>query len=294
MIRQLFILLLTMNLLGGAAFTYAVKPISGSYQKHYSNERDSNHWLILGAIERIKGAVSPEKELRINGKVTKWLWQMPVGTTYVQAFNGLREQVIGESVTLFDCEGRSCGPSNDFANQVFEQSILYGRDSSQLYWVGFEESKSDRGADTVWVLYTTTRSNKRVYAYLEKITLASNEKEKFSSQLAQSDTDQLMKNGFVVLEGMGADEGLSSEQVEWLKTLLESYPKTGFAIVVHLDRKGEVDALLEQSQTKAQALVDQVAAAQGFVQNLYPHGAGTLMPREGVSGFRVEVVKASR
>lgn len=280
----------------GLVFSFeviAVEAPSGSYQKHYDNSKDDNHWLILGAIERIKGAVSPEKELRVSGRVTEWLWQLPVGTSSQQAFDTIKSQVSKQSVTLFECQGRSCGASNDFANQVFEQSILYGRESSQQYWAGLEQPKSSTQTPNVWVLYATTRSNKRVYAYLEKVALKRGEIDKFENHLVQSETQQLMSQGYQVLPGAETKQGLSDEQIEWIKQLLQENPKTRFALVVHQGGDQEADSLIEASQQQAQTLVSQVAEANGFVKNLYAHGAGPMMPRDAMQQNRVELVRLS-
>jgi len=269
----------------------AVDAPSGSYQKHYANRTDNNHWLILGAIERIKGAVSPEQELRVKGKVTEWLWQLPVGTSSQQAFDVLKKQVIDSAITLFECEGRSCGASNDFANQVFQQSILYGRESAQLYWAGLQKAKTTRQGSYVWVLYTTTRSNKRSYAYLEKISLSQGEIDKFDVHLEQSETDQLMKVGYRVLDGAEGNGGLSESQINWIQSLLAANQDESFALVVHQAGDQEADGLIEASQKKAQSLLDQMNQSNAFVNNLYVHGAGPMMPREGKPASRVELVR---
>lgn len=272
----------------------AVDAPSGSYQRHYANRTDNNHWLILGAIERIKGAVSPEDELRIKGKITEWLWQLPVGTGSEQAFNILKGQIEDSSITLFECEGRSCGASNDFANQVFQQSILYGRESSQLYWAGLQKAKTAREGSYVWVLYTTTRSNKRSYAYLEKISLSKGEIDKFDVHLEQSETDQLMKVGYRILEGAEGERGLSEAQINWIQTLLAANQDESFALVVHQAGEQETDGLIEASSKKAQSLLDQMTKSNAFVNNLYVHGAGPMMPREGEPSTRVELVRLTQ
>lgn len=269
----------------------AVEPPSGSYQKHYANRTDNNHWLILGAIERIKGAVSPEEELRVKGKITEWLWQLPVGTSSEQAFESLKSQISKDAITLFECVARSCGASNDFANQVFEQSILYGRESSQLYWAGLQQAKSEREGSEVWVLYTTTRSNKRSYAYLEKISLSKGEIDKFDVHLERSETNQLMKDGYRILSGAEGAAGLNENQISWIQGLLADNQKSRFALVVHQSGQQDADALIEVSQRKAQKLIDQMVKANAFVKNLYAHGAGPMMPRTGQPATRVELVK---
>ncbi len=277
-----------------SSMTWGIEPPSGSYQKHYGNKQVVGHWLILGAIERIKGAVTPELDLRLNGKVTQWLWQLPVGVSSEEAFEDIKLQLMEGSIGLFECEGRSCGPSNDFANQVFEQSILYGRESLQRYWSGLQKGSQAGAPAVVWVLYATTRSNKKVYAYVEKIVLEEGELAKFDEHLVKSKTKQLFKLGYHILDGAEGPTGLSTGQINWIKSLTVEYPKARFGFVVHIAANKEPDAVMEQSRLKAQKLLDQIAAANGFVKNLYIHGAGPMLPRGGMPANRVELVVINR
>jgi len=272
----------------------AVEPPSGSYQKHYDNKQVTGHWLILGAIERIKGAVTPELDLRVNGKVTQWLWQLPVGVSSEEAYEEIKLQIMNNSLGLYECVGRGCGPSNDFANQVFEQSILYGRESLQRYWAGLEKGTKPGDPSVVWVLYTTTRSNKKVYAFVEKILLDEGELSKFDDHLVKSKTKQLFSLGYHILVGAESQEGLSKAQINWIKSLSMDYPKVRFGFVAHMPVTKDPESAIEQSRSKAQQLLDQMAAANGFLKNFYIHGAGPMLPRAGAGAHRVELVVISR
>lgn len=266
---------------------WAINPISGSYQKHYASKKTQDHWVILGAIERIKGAVKPESDVRLAGRLTQWLWQLPVGHSSDEAFSHALNQIGNDVIPLFDCLGRDCGLSNDYANQVFEQGILYGRDSNQRYWVGLENGSKK----TIWVIYTTQRSNKRVYAYVEKLALNKDQFSKVEDFASRGEMQSFLLAGFKVLSTLKDESAqLSNEQVDWVTSLLAEYPTKRFALVVH--RYGEVEhqQLVERTQAEAQSLLDQVAKAGGFIQYLYAHGAGAMVPRQD-RGDRIEVVE---
>ncbi len=265
--------------------TWAIQPVSGSYQKHYATDRKADHWLILGAIERIKGEVRPEAEIRVSAKVQSWLWQLPAGITSEAAFDQIKGQVDADSVSLFECLGRSCGLSNDYANQVFQHSILYGRDSNQHYWLGLDKIKNDR----LWLVYSIQRSNNRVYVYVERIDLNAKEKGVFDQYIEKGENKSLFETRYSVLSKLTGSAQLNVGQIQKIKKLLQENPNKKFALVVHRYGPGENQSLLDQSQQEAQGLLDQLAATGGFITNLYTHGAGAMLPRENM-GDRIELV----
>ena len=267
--------------------SWAINPISGSYQKHFSSKKTQDHWVILGAIERIKGAVKPEDDVRLGGKLTKWLWQLPVGHSSEEAFIHTLDQIGSDAIALFDCLGRDCGLSNDYANQVFEHAILYGRDSDQRYWVGLENGRKK----TLWMVYTIQRSNKRVYAYVEKLVLNKDQYQLIEQYATKGELQSFLSSGYKVLTEIDDERAkLKDDEVEWIKSLLAEYPTKRFALVVHRYGNSEHQQLVERTQSEAQSLVDQVAQAGGFIQYLYPHGAGAMAPRVKQS-HRIEVVE---
>lgn len=272
-----------------AQSSWALDPVTGSKLKSDGTKQDNDHRVVLGAIQRISGAMKPEAEVRVSAKITHWLWQLPEGHTSDEAFNVLKDQLATKTTTLFQCEGRGCGLSNDFANQVFEQSILYGRDSEQFYWIGL----SDEKRPTVWIVYSSARSAKRVYAYVEKIELDKAQVEKLDGFVQKGQAQTLFDQGHIVLNLLGDTARLRDSQVSWVKQLLQDNPNKRFALVVHRYGGMENQALIERTQNEANSLLDQVAKAGGFIKNLYVHGAGAVMPRESLSD-RIELVELKK
>ncbi|GAA6133698.1 hypothetical protein NBRC116188_04870 [Oceaniserpentilla sp. 4NH20-0058] len=264
---------------------FALEPILGSEQKIYNTQESKDHWLILGAIQRISGSLKPEAETRLQANVTQWLWKLPEGHNSQEGFNTLKAQLSKQTTTLFECKGRECGLSNDFANQVFKQSILYGRDSDQYYWAGL----SDGRKPSVWVIYTSQRSAKRVYGYVQKIELNKGEVDKLDGFVQQGLAQTLFDQGYIVLSKLGDETLLRDAQIQWLKSLLKENPNERFALVVHRYGGMENQALIERTQLQADGLLDQVAKAGGFIKNLYAHGGGAMLPRANLND-RIELV----
>jgi hypothetical protein len=270
-------------------FSWAVDPVTGSEQKSHGTKQNNDYRLILGAIQRISGAMKPEAEVRLSGKKTHWLWQLPEGHSSEEAFDILKDQLATKTSSLFQCKGRSCGLSNDFANQIFNQAILYGRDSDQFYWTGITDEKQP----TVWVVYTSARSSKRVYAYVESMELDKNQLEKLDGFIQKGLAQTLFDQHHIVLNQLGDQARLRDSQVKWLKQLLLENPDKRFALVVHRYGGMENQALIERTQNEADGLLDQVANAGGFIKNLYVHGAGAVMPRELLLD-RIELVELKK
>ena len=63
------------------------------------------------------------------------------------------------SKVLFQCKGRSCGSSSQWASRIFERRLLYGRDDTQRYAVYQFSDLPD-----FWlIVYSSARSNNRQY-----------------------------------------------------------------------------------------------------------------------------------
>src|SRR5690606_27370929 len=68
--------------------------------------------------------------------------------------------------TLFFCEGRECGSSSLWANQVLGYSRLYGPEENQSYLALRLDDEPQRFIS----LYAITRGNRQVYLHLDQMT----------------------------------------------------------------------------------------------------------------------------
>lgn len=270
-----------------SSVSWGVEPLAGSEKVHASQSKVSDHWIILGALERIKGAMRPEADLRVAGRLEQQMWQAPTGHTQAEAFNHVVVELKRNAVTLFECEGRQCGLSNDFANQLFQQRLLYGRDSDQLYWVGYS---SDNKA-TLWVVYGIQRSNKRVYTFIESIKVDSESAKAIQPFFQKGQIQQFLQVGYRIVKPLDlAPAQLDIEEIDWMTELLRNNPTKKFALVVHRYGESDQDNLIQKTTAEAQGLVTQIAEAGGFIQFLYSFGAGAMVPRQDM-GPRVELVE---
>ncbi len=129
----------------------------------------ADRWIVLGAVERIKGLVQAQKDVRSDAEISAQLWQVPVGHNLDDVFVFYRQQAEKAGLNVqFECKGRSCGSSNDIANQVFAQSIMVARDADQRYWIG---ARREGKQWHVWLVYAVQKVSKGTLVYTEKMLL---------------------------------------------------------------------------------------------------------------------------
>ena len=97
-------------------------------------QRDINHRIVLGGLERIRGEVIPEDSERLRGDVTRITYEVSQEFTGADVYQFFKEEIDSRNYEmLFECVGRGCGSSNYWANDIFRNRILYGPESNQYY-----------------------------------------------------------------------------------------------------------------------------------------------------------------
>jgi hypothetical protein len=119
----------------------------------------------LGAIQKIGGAWRFKDSERLNGKLSSYTWQIIDGFTSIEVMDDLvnaTQQLEGAQL-LFACEGRGCGRGVQWANRVFHQPLLYGREELQRYRV------YSLGGDprSLLIMFAASRTADRQYFHAE-------------------------------------------------------------------------------------------------------------------------------
>jgi len=123
--------------------------------------------LPTSAMRKVNGVIGAEYNLSLSGHLSSYTWEMMPGLSAKIAYDKALEELNTDNAeVLYQCHGRSCGSSNQWANQVFHQSRLYGLDSQQSYAALKQDTL--KGA-IYYALYSTERGNKKVYLHLEMI-----------------------------------------------------------------------------------------------------------------------------
>lgn len=246
--------------------------------------------LITGRVDRIRRELRVDDQIEVDGTLESVIYQMPEGTPVADVEAHYRERLDGQ--VLFRCSGRACGRSNDWANQVFGEWILYGPDRNQRYlameWQGRLVS-----------LYVIERGNRRVYAQLQVLEPQDGAAAEPAPLLART----LAERGWAVIDGIEPepDGSLSAGAREVLAQVpgrLGPLAVERLYVVCHVgDSGGDVAAKLAASQRCAEsareALREAAAAEGGAGPRFEGFGAGPLLPRSRHPGSRLELVLGS-
>ena len=102
---------------------------------------------------------------RLSGRLVRYTWQIVDGFSSDEVMQELVDKLLTKETTelLFACEGRACGKSAQWANRVFRQRILYGREDRQAYSV---YRLGDAGRDRM-VIYSAARTADRQYLHVD-------------------------------------------------------------------------------------------------------------------------------
>ena len=118
--------------------------------------------IPLGAMKKIRGVWRLESSEVVSGSRRRLTWQVE-GEPVLELFSRLAA-TIGESSTLqWQCDGRACGNGAEWANKVYQERLLYGRDE----FMGYRAFQLPGGT---WVtLFSAARTADRQYLHIDII-----------------------------------------------------------------------------------------------------------------------------
>jgi hypothetical protein len=287
---HLLLLLLSVFLLAQPSLAQnqqLLKPFPNSSLATSSSTPDVVYQVPLGILQRKGNSAAPEKLVRVNGSVTKLLYEISdsFNGDYIRDYFKQQFEQAGFE-RLFACDGRSCGSSNDWANDVFGNRVLYGPAENQFVMTYLDRSS---GRDNYVVSYIITRGNGRLYAYIELVETGG------SSGDTGLFTENLLRNKFMVLANLRfAGDELAPESGSLLElvSVLKLNPELNVYVVAHLEGAESFESLQARSQQRADSVAAALATAGIDMSRLSAKGVGPLAP--GCNGDtcrnRVEVV----
>lgn len=144
-------------------------PHANSIASSVGDVRD--HEIGLGAIEKVGGQWKFKLSERSTGTLQRNTWQIIDGFTSLEILQEILVtlEADAEHELLFSCDGRGCGQGVQWANRVFKERILYGREEMQRYRVYSLGSSAQYRV----LLYSSARSADRQHVHMEVLKLAS-------------------------------------------------------------------------------------------------------------------------
>lgn len=233
---------------------------------------NSEYRLVLSELKRKQATTSGEVERLISGDMTRQFWQLSVNHEVEQVLEHYLTQWKDAQV-MYRCSGLDCGSSNFWANKIFENAKLYGRDANQAYLVAMIPGSPNR----IYVLYAVQRSKQKLYFNLDEITStdALTDEEVERRQLM---TSLQQEAGW--LEGLHVTDGRIDEKQSdvLLNTLknLDGSIKRRLYLVVHCYQANNMADNFACSTRLAQQM--RAAIYEDFEIQVFGHGALTLPP----------------
>ena len=140
-------------------------------QVAHSEEEVRDHEIGLGAMQKVSGAWKFKNSERQSGLLSRHTWQIVDGFTSIEVMGELLatlEEQAGTSL-LFSCDARACGQGVQWANRVFHQRVLYGREDLQRYRV-YALQVDDVGYRMA--VYASARTADRQYLHVDLLRIA--------------------------------------------------------------------------------------------------------------------------
>lgn len=257
----------------GAGLVHAQMPISPYPHLSESEETElsaKDYFFALSAARKVNNSLRVEKELRDDVRGWVELSEVKRGHDTAAVFRHYYAQTKAQGgEILYECEGRGCGQSSVWANDVFGQATLYGKDRNQFYFAAHF-----RASDGLWMhtVYVVERGNGRLYVYQQYLKLLTlSEKEQANTEFDFSDRG-LVK--MFVIDAHGQSPSAFNPDLDVIEKILEfaaASPDLGVYVVGH-----RVSGFA--SVKEAVAISEQTALV-----------VAELLKRRGITARRVEV-----
>lgn len=128
----------------------------------------SGHLVLFSPVREVNDEIRSESLARLPVAGEARLYQIARDASrkeardhYIRVLNDRNAQI------LFECAGIRCGRSNVWANQIFGQRSLLGRDATQDYLAA--AAIDEDGTRWLTLVYTVTRGNNREYVWVEHL-----------------------------------------------------------------------------------------------------------------------------
>jgi hypothetical protein len=291
------VMLVAAFFMGGSALVSAQmpppEPFPDSRLEQEVTISSPGHLVLFSPVREVNNEIRSAAMARLPVKGVGQLYEVQGGANREEARDYyLRElQTLGAQI-LFECSGRNCGRSNVWANQIFDQSSLYGRDNNQDYLVA--GSVDENGKPWLTLVYTVTRANQRQYVWVEHLVSPQ------GTEIPGLGNESARIKGPVIVpwkgsityrfEWSGADRRIVNDWAgeEGARVILTAYSE--------LKQNESFEESLARAEKAAKSLA-QVLAKSGVSesqQTIITVGPAVVVPNPDRQGDRVELMVITR
>ena len=237
--------------------------------------------FVTGRVDRSQRDRRIDSSRRVAAELVRVTYQAPAGTRHEDVISHYQSLVADlDGDTAFTCDGRDCGRSTVWANDVFGVKELVAPDSAQFYLAAAI-------GDRLVAIYVVQRGNRRVYAHVD---VAHTEGGPAETMQTGGVVDLLAQQGYAVLaDALPSTDGtLGAAALEALAAhagQLAAATDSTLHVVCHLPGANAA-ALARSSRCAEQA----AAVLREAGVEATPFGAGSLLPRLDSPAARIELV----
>jgi hypothetical protein len=244
------------------------------------------HKIFLSRLKKISNSLSRDEYQMVQGVLQGQTYKADDDATLEEVMASLDRAVDEGYERLFECVGRGCGSSNEWANAVFGQPKLYGPESTQFYWVGKAVQ-----SQTYWLVYGSKRSNKAVHYRVESVVSAA---PSLKSRLFAA----LSELGYLRLawsDVVGSEVELAEALDLWcgqqrLGGVAQDKARQIALAVTGGDVNLTPSAGVDATERLASELLTTLAAKPGLGCQMSAFGLGRLSPIEGLPNERLDLI----
>lgn len=210
-----------------------------------------SHRILLSAVREVNDEIRSDSVVRLTVRGVGQRLQVAPDSGRDEARQYyLDELAARNAIILYECRGRNCGRSNVWANQIFNEATLYGRDANQDYLAA--AYRDDDDSIQVVLVYTVTRGNQREYVWVEQLTASK------GSVIPGFHTSSTQIRGPIVVPWMGG----VTYQFEWnanaRRLLKEWADESGAKVLLNsyapLVDAGTLDDAMRRAREAAEAM----------------------------------------
>lgn len=149
----------------------APEPFPLSQLEETRRLESGGHLVLFSPVREINSEIRSDVMARLPVSGNSLLYRINTDANRAGALNHYRQALLDSGANiLFECSGVRCGRSNVWANQIFDKSMLLGRDTAQDYLVA--GTISEDGQRWLTLVYTITRGNLSEYVWVEHFEVA--------------------------------------------------------------------------------------------------------------------------
>lgn len=233
----------------------AIEPFGGSQIQQQLQQEVSSYRLVLSGLARVQANTVPEHEVRLQGQLWRRTWAIDSQFSLTEVTDYFAAQLDGMRV-LYECRALDCGSNNFWANNIFENARLVGRDKFQYYRVALQQ---DNKQSTLYVLYVIERGTKQIMVNVD--ILKSPQRFNLGLDSASYIRQQLKSNSGWLAGFVTENNQLQSERSAALLSTLKqlSAPnRSRLHLVVHCYNSNELSVTQACSDTLAEQLQQQL------------------------------------